>query len=646
MYSLYLLRDLSQSFHRINQYLKYIGCFVILSLLFYPGLSVRGQSSFISPMDSLSIAIPALNNKVDITVSSAPVQEFLRGVANQAAINMNIDPTLNFTVSNNFNGVRVRDVLQFLKENFDIEIKGTGNILNIRKRNTEINPKTRVKIETEPGTDLISLTISQVPIRVVATEITAQTGQNIVVTPSLGEISVSCFIRNMPLVAALEKMAIGNNFSVRKTEDGVLVFEPMVATVVPVQNMMNGNAPRGNRNSGGGTADIQLIGKDSIQIHAPNCRLEDIINKLFPMLNKPFNILSAMDDVVSLKYENITFDALIQELFAGTTATYKIENGGYRIGKRNILELEESQVVPLKFRTIDSIIHIIPAQLKKEVEIKQYPDMNSLILTGAHDRVSALARFIQNLDKRIPVVLIEILIIDYTNTKALSTGISAGLGTQPTTTSGSIFPSVDISLGSSTVNNLINGLNGFGWVNLGQVKPNFYLTLKALEQDGIIDLKSTPQLATLNGHKAKMSIGDTEYYQEQQNNIFGAVTTQSQVITTYKPVEAELAVSIRPIVDASDEVTLEIKVEQSSFTARISEYAPPGKVSRKFESLIRVKDQDMILLGGLEENDRKDTRSGLPLLSRIPVLNWIFASREKSTTKAKLNIFIKPTIIH
>ena len=639
-------RIFQQRIYRINQYLKYINLFVILSLLFYPGLSVRGQSPFISPMDSLAIAIPALNNKVDITVSAAPVQEFLRGLANQAAINMNIDPSLNFTVSNNFNGVRVRDVLQFLKENFDIEIRATGNILNIRKRNVEVNPKTRVKIDTELGTDLISLTISQVPIRVVATEITAQTGQNIVVTPSLGEISVSCFIRNMPLFGALEKMAIGNNFSVRKTEDGVLIFEPLVAPVAPVQNMMNGNAPRGNRNSSTGTPDIQLIGKDSIRIYAPNCHLDDIVNKLFPMLNKPFNILSAMDDVVSLKYENITFEALLQELFAGTTATYKMENGGYRIGKRNIVELEESQVVPLKFRTIDSIIHIIPAQLKKEVEIKQYPDMNSLILTGAHDRVKNLAQFIQNLDKRIPVVLIEILIIDYTNTKALSTGISAGLGTQPTTTSGSIFPSVDISLGSSTVNNLINGLNGFGWVNLGQVKSNFYVTLKALEQDGIIDLKSTPQLATLNGHKAKMSIGDTEYYQEQQNNIFGAVTTQSQVITTYKPVEAELAVSIRPIVDASDEVTLEIKVEQSSFTARISQYAPPGKVSRKFESLIRVKDQDMILLGGLEENDRKDTRSGLPLLSRIPVLNWIFASREKSTTKAKLNIFIKPTIIH
>ncbi|HEY3390353.1 MAG TPA: type II and III secretion system protein, partial [Prolixibacteraceae bacterium] len=230
--------------------------------------------------------------------------------------------------------------------------------------------------------------------------------------------------------------------------------------------------------------------------------------------------------------------------------------------------------------------------------------------------------------------------------KALSTGISAGLSDKPMVTKGKIFPSVDMSLGSSTVNEIIDGLNGFGWVNLGKVKPNFYMTLKALEEDGVIDLKSTPQLSTLNGHKAKMSIGNTEYYKEELNNIFGSMTTQSQVITSYKPVDAELSVSIRPIVDGSEEVTLDIKVEQSDFTTRISEFAPPGKVSRKFESLIRVKDQEMILLGGLEEKEVRETRTGLPFLSRIPILRWIFSAREKSNSKSKLNIFIKPTIIY
>lgn len=597
-------------------------------------------------MDSLALVIPALNSQIDITVSSAPVQEFLRGIANQTGINMNIDPSLNFTISNNFNGARVRDILQFLTENFDLEIKGTGNILNIRKRNMEINPKTRVKIETTPGNNLVSLTVSQVPVRIVANEITMQTGQNIIVVPAVGELMVSCFIRNMPLIAALEKMAIGNNFSIRKTEDGVLIFEPIIAPAVQTQNMPPFNAPqKGNRNATG-KPEIKLIGKDSISIHAQDCRLEDIISVLFPMLNKPYNILTALDDVVSFNYEKITFDAFIQELFAGTSATFKFGNGGYRIGKRNVIEMEEVLVVQLKYRTIDSIIYIIPNQLKKEVDIKQYPDMNSLVLSGAHDRVKTLAEFIQNVDKRIPVILIEVLIIDNKNSKALSTGISAGLSDKPTVSKGTVFPSVDMTLGSSTVNEIINGLNGFGWVNLGKVKQNFYMTLKALEQDGVIELKSTPQLSTLNGHKAKMSIGNTEYYKEELNNIFGSMTTQSQVVTTYKPIDAELSVSIRPIVDGNEEVTLDIKVEQSDFTARISEFAPPGKVSRKFESLIRIKDQEMILLGGLEEKEVRDTRNGFPILSRIPVLNWIFSSREKSSSKSKLNIFIKPTIIY
>lgn len=636
-----LLNSLPEK-HRTQNYMPFV---LMMCLLLYSGRTLYGQGveTKYCSMDSLSVAIPALNSQVDITVSSAPVQEFLRGLANQAGINMNIDPGLNFTVSNNFNRVRVRDVLQFLVENYDVEMKGTGNILNIRKRIKEVNPKTRVKIETKPGSDLVSLTVSQVPIRILATEITEKTGQNIIVTPSVGELMVSCFIKNMPLIAALEKMAIGNNFSIRKTEDGVLIFEPVMVPVPQMPSMNNSNPAKGNKPY---SLDIKLHGKDSIEINAQNCRLEDVINKLFPMLNIPYNLMTSFDDVVSLKYKYITFDALIQELFAGTSATFKKENEGYRIGKRHISEMEEVQVLKLKYRTIDSILYIIPNQLKKEVDIKQYPDLNSLIFSGARDRVKTLTEFIQTIDMRIPVVLIEVLIVDNKNSKALSTGISAGLSNKPAITQGAVFPSVDMTLGTSTVNEIIDGLNGFGWVNLGKVKPNFYMTLKALEEDGVIDLKSTPQLSTLNGHKAKMSIGNTEYYKEELNNIFGSMTTQSQVVTTYKPIDAELSVSIRPIVDGSEQVTLEIKVEQSDFTTRISEFAPPGKVSRKFESLIRVKDQEMILLGGLEEKEVRDTRSGLPLFSRIPLFRWLFSSRQKTNSKSKLNIFIKPTIIY
>lgn len=639
------MRYLPDSLQINYPFINYYPYVLILFLLLNSGIRLQGQDIAVKNrrLDSLATVIPALNTQVDITVSSAPVQEFLRGIAHQTGLNMNVDPALNFTVSNNFKQVKVKDVLQFLNENYDIDIKSTGNILNIRKRNMEVNPKSRVKIESMPGSDLVSITVNQVPLRIVAAEITEKTGQNIIVSPGIGETMVSHFIKNMPLLAALDKMAIGNNFSIKKTEDGVLIFEPLMPPVQQMPNMMSNNSLKNNKS---GNLEIKLIGRDSIRIDAKGARLEEVINRLFPMLNIPYNLMTSLDDIVSIKYENITFDALVQELIAGTSVTYKIENGGYHFGKRSAAEMEEVHLIQLKYRTIDSIIYIIPTQLKKEVDIKQYPDMNSLVLSGAHDRVKTLAEFIHTIDVRIPVVLIDILIIDNKNTKLLSTGITAGLSEKPTISKGGVFPSVNMTLGASTVNDIIDGLNGFGWVNLGKVKPDFYMTLKALEEDGIIELKSTPQLSTLNGHKAKMSIGNTEYYKEELNNIFGSMTTQSQVVTTYKPVDAELSVSIRPMVDGSEQVTLFVNVEQSDFTNRISEFAPPGKVSRKFESLIRVKDQEMILLGGLEEKEVRDNREGLPVLARIPLLRWIFSSRQKSSSKSKLNIFIKPTIIY
>lgn len=89
-----------------------------------------------------------------------------------------------------------------------------------------------------------------------------------------------------------------------------------------------------------------------------------------------------------------------------------------------------------------------------------------------------------------------------------------------------------------------------------------------------------------------------------------------------------------------------INVKQSSFTERVENTAPPGAINRDFQSLVRVKNGEMIMLGGLEENETNNSGKGLPFISRIPVLRWIFGERTKSKRESKLTIFIKPTIIY
>jgi type IV pilus assembly protein PilQ len=92
---------------------------------------------------------------------------------------------------------------------------------------------------------------------------------------------------------------------------------------------------------------------------------------------------------------------------------------------------------------------------------------------------------------------------------------------------------------------------------------------------------------------------------------------------------------------------MDIKVIQSSFNGqKVDKNAPPGIDSREFTSIIRVKDQDLIVLGGLEESVKNDSGTGVPILSRIPIIKWFFSSRTREDSKKKLTVLIKPTVIY
>jgi type IV pilus assembly protein PilQ len=243
-------------------------------------------------------------------------------------------------------------------------------------------------------------------------------------------------------------------------------------------------------------------------------------------------------------------------------------------------------------------------------------------------------------------VYIEVIIADVRKSNVFSAGIKAGLGTAPATTGGTVLP-LDMTLSAQSINNVITGINGIAPINLGQVTSNFYITLNALETQGIIKLRSTPQLATLNGHKAELSIGETAYYLEVSNNLVQNINQQNILQSQqYKPVNADLLVSILPQISSDEQITMDIHVKQSSFTERISNTAPPGTINRDFKSLIRVKNGEMVMLGGLETTEKDEAGSGLPGLSRVPILKWLFGSRSKTKKQSKLTIFIKPVIIY
>lgn len=622
---------------------------VCLLMLMVSFAEIRGQETWFSlNVDSLAKEIPQLSSDVDISVSNVSMQEFLRAIANSSGLNLNVDPLISENVVNNFNDVEVKDMLIFLELNYPIDIEVIGNIVNIRAREVSETIETDFKgVKYDSVSQMITLDYYQADLNQVAREITKITEYNLILSPAIATKQVTAYVEEMPFRGAMEQFAFSNDLSVRVTESGYYILEaaPVKETAVQAGNSRQNSRNRSNNAQEEYVLELKKTPNNTLSVYCSEAPLDKVISAVGDELNASYFISSALEGKVSLKFEGVDFSAFLLDALNGSPYIYHQKEDIFIIGKNDTPTLKHCEIFQFQNRTIDKVVELLPEDSKQDLMITEFPDLNSLLISGEASRIQSLNALLTSIDKTVPVILIEVIIVNVSSNYSVSTGIEAGIGEAPVQTQGKVFPGVDIQIGADDINRVIDGFSGFGVLNLGQVNANFYLTLKALEEQGILEVSSTPKLSTLNGHEAMMNIGNLEYYLEETSNYIGTQNPSLSTAKIYKSVIAELAVTIRPVVSGDDQITLDILVEQSDFTERISKDAPPGSVNRKFESLIRVKNQEMIILGGLEEKRHQDSSSGVPLISRIPILKWFFSSRTRTDSKSKLNIFIKPTII-
>jgi len=190
-------------------------------------------------------------------------------------------------------------------------------------------------------------------------------------------------------------------------------------------------------------------------------------------------------------------------------------------------------------------------------------------------------------------------------------------------------------------------IDGSSFFNIGQVGPNFFANIRASESNGNFKIRSSPRIATLNGHRAYFSNGRTSYFEITQNQLVGVQNPIVSESVNFVPIDAELSLEVLPFVSEDGEVTMDVKVIQSSFSGeRITETGPPEISSREFTSIIRSRTNDIVVLGGLEENRKENSGSGVPFLAKIPIIKWFFSNRVRTASKSKLTVLIKPTVIY
>lgn len=686
-------------------------------------------------IEAISADAPGLTEKININIKEASLSSFLLAVSEVHKVNISVAPNLSqIFIVNNFTDVTVGDLLVFLCKEHNLTIDFTGNILSIKSFEKPIDQPVQkiIDVKYDGPNDLLSLNLEDDQLYDAFKKIMDESGRNLVFAPGLESQLLTVYIKNMPLDAALNKLAYSNNLSVTKSRDNFYLFDQLEGSYSPESgNQTSVTASRQNKPQRSRKSNFffNVVDADRklLDVDFENTPISSIVYDIGHELDIDFFISSPLESAgnATVKAKNISFDALLIKIFetnveskgasnnpsqsqysngaatvsAGDGYTFMKNGSIYYFGTKNQLVVRNTKSIPLMHRSIEllrdpskegrsagrlnnssttnynssssenrsvsnsqsqnssssmessssseSILSIIPDEIKRDLDIKIDKELNGFLVNGPAASIERFESFIKYIDKAVPVILIEVMLLEVNRSSTVETGISAGIGDKPGTTKGTVFPSADITLGANTINKIINGFNGFGSLNIGSVVPNFYLSLKAMESNGNLKIRSSPRLSTLNGHKAYLSIGETTYYVVTNQNFYGSQIPQASEIRNYQPIDAELSVTIMPLVSGDGQITMDIKVIQSSFNGqKVDKNAPPGINSREFTSIIRVKDQDLIVLGGLEESVKNDSGTGVPILARIPVIKWLFSSRKREDSKKKLSVLIKPTVIY
>lgn len=611
--------------------------------------------------DALEVALEkaskeqeGLNKKVNLSINHYTLQEVIRAIAKENDLNVSVDSRINATPSYNFSDAKVKEVFLLLCKDHKLTIEWTGKIISFKPYVAppkQQKPKVEkvINITFNPIDSTLSGELNNDSLINVIRKISKLTSINIDLDDNLKNNSYSMVIVNQSISSVLKRLSgkhelkkLSNTFyKIEENRD-----ELPSKKVLRKKNKSNYSSNSRRRNTSTQKGNLKVdVQNNLVSIDAFESPINNIVKEVCDQSKVSYFMFEELKGNLTLKTSQLNFNQTLTHLLNTSDFTYKVIDSVYIIGNRKEEKFRHTEVFQFQHRTIEHVIEAIPADIKKNVNIKAYEELNSLILSGSTLEIEEVKNFLLHIDKVVPMILIEILIVDIDRSYTKNIGLSIKNDGEGDQTGGSTGAGgLNMILNTNTLNQIVNSINSLGFFNLGNVGSGFYADLQALETNGNVKIHTTPKLAALNGHEARLSVGETQFYAQPQTNLFGTQSPTQVTTVNYKEITADLAIEIKPVVSGDDQITLDITVSHSDFKPQAGD-APPGSTKKEFKSIIRMKNQEMVVLGGLKQIKKSKGNSGLPWFSRTPVLSWLFGSRNTSDEKKELTIFIRPTVI-
>jgi len=328
-------------------------------------------------LDAIAVDVPGLDQKVQLMVTGISIVDYLNALAKSNKLSISIDPKLNFTVYDTFNGVTATNILVLLAQKYNLDISTVGSIIYITPFQDPAQfikpPQKEVNVSYNASDNTLSLILTNDSLPAVARKITRLSGKNIIVPNALQNKLVSAFIQNAPFETALEKLAYGNDLKMIKTSDNFFLFQPLEENEELYVNGDKNTAVRKTfkaANPGGhssaGIFTRMINGQNLISADATNTPIADLVKQASQELNKNYSLYSELKGTITIHVNDVSYDDFLSLLLKGTDYTFHVDNDVYLIGDSKLEGLRTFKAVQLQYRSIDTVVAMIPSEWKKK----------------------------------------------------------------------------------------------------------------------------------------------------------------------------------------------------------------------------------------------------------------------------------------
>lgn len=283
---------------------------------------------------------------------------------------------------------------------------------------------------------------------------------------------------------------------------------------------------------------------------------------------------------------------------------------------------------------------------------------NSLIITAPEPQYRQLRAVIERLDTRRAQVFVESLIAEISSDRAAEFGVQ---WQQAIGRSGDAIVGAGGTNFGSGGNNIISlataiaGANtavvpGRGF-NIGVASPvggNYVLGFMArfLEDSGAGNVLSTPNLLTLDNEEAKIVIGQNVPFVTGQFTNTGAASGSVNPFQTIERKDVGLTLKIKPQISENGSIKLAIFQEVSNVQpSTVNSANGPTTNKRTIESNVLVDDGSIVVLGGLLQDEYRDSQEKVPGLANLPLIGGLFKSEARGRKKTNLMVFLRPVVV-